>query len=153
MMWMSKPKANAREQILFGRDFDAEIYRRMGGAIRFSATLETVEKLVSAGFLKLKERQNNSPTTGEMIAFAKAHPNTEWYFGGYSISPEREDVCVFIDEISARHCDPEDAATVSDFATAFSKADELTLLDCHSGDTFPLIDHDAYAPALRAWFD
>ena len=96
-MYLSKEAADEREQILFGEPYSKSNYS-LGQIRRFDLlSVDDASRLVKKGYLLPEESQNNSPTVREFIEFARNHPDTEWYFEGYVISPERDDVRVTID--------------------------------------------------------
>ncbi len=99
MRKLTASEAERREQLLFGTNYEPYGYKGFSGV-----SCETIHKLVDEGFLELRERQNDSPSTEEFLAFTDAHPEYPWIYHGYAIGNERPDVRVTIEGI---YCDTE----------------------------------------------
>ena len=121
--YLEKSRVDAREQIVFGRNYDPKHYE-YGGVASFSdLPLGKIEELVNEGFLSLRERQNASPTVAEYIAFVKDHNPNNWSFHGYVVSPDRNDCRVSIEGIESNG--PLSKDDLIDFLLLFSWANEL----------------------------
>ncbi len=135
---------NAREQIIWGEDFNPEQY--LGGVRHFECMrLEYVKELIEKGYLDPEDQQNFSPTAKEMIAFVEALDHSEdWLFEGYAVSPDREDCRVTLDGL---YCDnPMDISydDMVDFVNFARLADEFR---------FDYSVQDPSVNAFGAWWD
>jgi len=126
-----------RDTIIFGQPIDWQ-NQRLGGLHYFDAlTVDQLQELLDRGFADPAERQNCSPTIGEIFQFGQAQKSKgfDWTFQGYVISPDREDYRVSVDGIEWRG----DACyqIIADFEAIAQDADEL----------------DIDPNFLRAWWD
>lgn len=88
-----------RDLILKGFFTDKEY---IGGVKHFKdLPLELLELLVLENHLDGEDKQNEAPSINELIAFARQmkEKGYDFYFGGYAVSPSREDYRVSIDTI------------------------------------------------------
>lgn len=125
MKKLSMEEANEREQLVFKRNYDPQVYSRMGGLQRFdNMTVETARKLIDLGYLDPDDCQNSSPTNGEFVEFIEGCKNPgDWYLHGYAISAERSDCRVNIEGIST-YCEVDQEDMVN-FLMQNRFADEL----------------------------
>jgi hypothetical protein len=100
---MYKADHRQRDLILKGF-FDSKEY--VGGTKRFSKLpLELLELLVLEGHTDPEDYQNNSPSIKDLLVFAKQMSEKGYYFffGGYAVSPSRDDYRVSIDTINIKY--------------------------------------------------
>lgn len=126
-----------RDTIIFGSPIDWQNCC-LSGIHSFEAlTVDQLQELLDRGFADPTERQNFSPTIGELFQFGQSQKikGFDWTFQGYVVSPNREDYRVSIDGIEWRG----DACyqIIADFEVIAQNADELN------------IEPDF----LRAWWD
>ncbi len=122
-MYMTRAEANARERIIFERDYDSKDYQHGGVCYFEEISAETAEKLLDEGYLLPDDRQNDSPSAGEFVDFIMQHGPEKWYLHGYVISPERLDTRVTITGIGCRN--NTDQRTETDFIMANRYAQRL----------------------------
>jgi hypothetical protein len=92
-----------RDLILKGF-FDSKEY--IGGTKQFSKLpLELLELLLLEEHIDHEEKHNNAPSIRDLIIFAKQMNEKGYYFffGGYAVSPDREDYRVSIDTINIKY--------------------------------------------------
>lgn len=107
-----------RDTILFG---SYEPIHYCGGVRYFqNLTLETLNKLIKKDYIDLYECQNDSPTTEEFREYAQTNDNV--VFGGYAVSPDREDYRITITTINQ---DLKDADEMLEFVQNFRYADDF----------------------------
>lgn len=100
---MNKSDYRQRDLILKGFFTDKEY---IGGTKRFKdIPLELLELLVLEGHLDAHDKQNEAPSVDELIKFARQMKpkGYDFYFGGYAVSPSREDYRVSIDTITIKY--------------------------------------------------
>jgi hypothetical protein len=100
---MYKADHRQRDLILKGF-FDSKEY--VGGTKRFSKLpLELLELLVLEGHTDPEDYQNNSPSIKDLLVFARQMSEKGYYFffGGYAVSPSRDDYRVSIDTINIKY--------------------------------------------------
>ena len=125
-----------RDKIIFG-EYDEKKY--LGGVRRFSISPATLKELLNKNFVGANDCQNYGPMVCEFLEWI-ADDEELVTFGGYAVTPEREDYRVAIDEVEIDI--PLDAYNlVSYYVETFHAADEFTF-DVH---------HNKYH--LRAWWD
>lgn len=139
-----RAKFNARDQIIFGEDFDPTAY--LGGVRRFEwLRLGQVKELIEKGYLDLDEQQNYGPTVEDMIAFVESvKGSADWLFEGYAVSPGRDDCRVTLDGL---YCDYPQGVTTEDMVSFVQFA--------RLADDFRF-NYDTQNPdenALGAWWD
>lgn len=126
--------ADQRDQIVFGENCIAQKY--FGGLRYFDTlTLNQIDQFDELGVLDMDERQNDSPTIGEMIDFLRARETDGWYVHGYCISPERDDFRITFEGVGKNSAPSR--KDIIDFITLFRWADEF------------YVDDDG----LRCWYD
>ena len=117
---------NLREQILFGEEkYNPSEYE--DGIRAFEKVpYDVLDQLVAANLIDLDDRQNNSPTAGELIAYGKSHRNVT--FDGYAVERDRYDHRVTITTVRQNfdESNPEDAA---EFSEKFCNADTLKVTE------------------------
>lgn len=97
MYYLPKEKLDEREQIIFGRDYDDNNYR-LGGIAHFDElSIPQLRKLLNAGLIDPNERQNESPTTKEILDFCSENDEDIWYVHGYVVSGQRGDCRVTLE--------------------------------------------------------
>lgn len=116
---------NKRDQLLFGQDYDEDMY---GGGIRRFDGLWAVDarELIKLGFLNPHDAQNYSPTAEEFIRFMESgvgHPITAH---GYAVSQQRGDCRVTIEGIEYACAETMSWDQIEAFLT-FRHADEFEL--------------------------
>jgi len=98
-------KADSRQRDLILKGFfDSKEY--FGGTKRFSKLpLELLELLVIEGHADPEDYQNEAPAIKDLLAFAKQMSEKGYYFffGGYAVSPDREDYRISIDTINIKY--------------------------------------------------
>lgn len=119
---------NTRDQLLFGQDYDPELYT---GGIRYfdDISYSLLKKLVDMQFANPEECQNDSPSINELLS---AFEDYEDYisFSGYSVSPDRRDYRISIDEIKIEI--PKDNTDMLSYAVEYYRyADEFHLSAAH----------------------
>lgn len=125
---LTQAQAQERELIAFGRNYNRENYRFGGIADFDSMSLSAAEALIEKGYLDPDGTQNESPTAAEFMEFARSHPDMEWVFNGYVVSPERDDCRVTLTGIASRDFPGMDGAcNLADFVQAFRYADDLSV--------------------------
>jgi hypothetical protein len=100
---MYKADHRQRDLILKGFFTDKDY---MGGSRRFNnLPLELLTLLVIEDHADPNDKQNDAPTIRDLITFAKQLKSKgyDFYFGGYAISPKREDYRVSIDTITIKY--------------------------------------------------
>lgn len=120
---MSMEQANEREQMIFHENYDEQNYH---GGIRYFEKLDlaTAASLLQKGYLSVDERQNNSPTVGEILEFCTTHELAkDWMLHGYAVSRNRADTRVSIEGIDGIGSFSVD--TIIDFSQLFHDADEF----------------------------
>lgn len=122
MDWFTHDIADQRDQIIFGENFNAKKY---GGGIRSfeDLTMIQINQLEGIDVLNMNERQNESPTVGEMLDFLKERETDGWYIHGYCVSPERDDFRISFEGVGKRT--PPSKQDIIDFALLFRWADEF----------------------------
>ena len=126
--------ADLRDQIVFGEIYNHKKYG--GGLRRFEElTLKQIEELDDLGLIDMNDRQNDSPTAGEIIDFLKTRTTDGWYVHGYCISPDRSDFRISFEGIGKRSAPSKQ--DIIDFSMMFRWADEFD------------IDEEG----LRCWYD
>lgn len=116
-----------RDTIIFGNPIDWQNCC-LSGIHSFEAlTVDQLQELLDRGFADPTERQNFSPTIGELFQFGQSQKikGFDWTFQGYVVSPNREDYRVSIDGIEWRG----DACyqIIADFEVIAQNADELNI--------------------------
>ena len=127
---------NARDNMIFGEHYKKEKY--VGGIRRFTISSDVLKRLVYDGFADKMECQNYSPYIKDFLE--DTNEDVELTFGGYAVSPERDDYRVTIDEVYV--------------TIPFDKHKELAYFAerYHSADEFTVdVKDDAYK--IRAWWD
>ena len=122
-LWNLNTDANARDQILFGEDFDKSKY--IGGIRPFeNLPTATMKQLLELNFATEEDVQNNMPCIKELMEYAATHENVT--FNGYAVSPKRDDYRISIEAIM------QDFTTVKDrddFTEMFRLADEFKVYE------------------------
>lgn len=122
-LFLSISDANIREQLIFGRDYNAADYSA-GGLCRFkNLSCQKAKELMERGYLSPEDQQNYAPTAKEFVDFMDAHDPDNWTLHGYSVSPEREDVRATIEGIES--VGPLTDHDMVDFLRTFRIADKL----------------------------
>lgn len=85
-----------RDELLFG-GYEQEKY--CGGIRDFDCLPETIQELLDKDFIDPEGCQNCSPSVKEFMEIAKTE-GVEAEFGGYAVSPHREDYRVTITDIT-----------------------------------------------------
>ena len=120
-----------RDEIIFGK-YEPKSYQ--GGMCRFeNLSLEKLKQLVDLNFIRLEERQNDSPSVREFIEFMEKYSG--YTVMGYTISGDRRDYCVSLEGIEKDNY-VDSGEEISEFINLFGGADDF--------DTY----HGMYA-----WFD
>lgn len=118
-LWNLNTDANARDQILFGEDFDKSKY--IGGVRSFeNLPAATMKQLLELNFATEEDAQNNMPCIKKLMEYTATHENVT--FNGYAVSPKRDDYRISIETIM------QDFTTVKDrddFTEMFRLADEF----------------------------
>ena len=146
---------NLREQILFKEDFVGDetighealrnaksldefselLYKYYNGGCRSfkGVSLDVIKELVKNDFLKLDERQNDSPSTQEMIKVAddilEKDPAAKILFEGYAVTPFRNDYRVTITTIILISSKNIDDPIYESFIDLIKNADEIDKRD------------------------
>jgi len=92
----------------------------------------TLEKMIELGFADPGERQNESPTIGEFLAWLKENPSYKAH--GYVVCVDRNDYRLSIEGVDGHSKDLEE---IQRFREMFQDADEF----------------DIYGDYQRAWYD
>lgn len=109
-----------------------------GGVARFhNLDAQNATDLYEEGFLNLDDRQNESPTVGEMLEWVQENP--DGYIHGYMVEPGRNDYRVSFEGVG-RKATPEKPITAQEVM-------EFTNLFRHA-DSFEVSDDELYA-----WWD
>ena len=117
---------NLRDNLIFGEDYDESLYQ--GGTRRFvGLEINEAEDLVDCGFIDLDEKQNFSPTVGEILDFMRKYPQWCVSAHGYVVSPLRKDCRVSFEGVEVRTNREFDIDFIIDFANLFRDADEFIL--------------------------
>lgn len=136
-----------RDQMIFGM-YDPEEYKR-GGIRSFSRVdPKTVAALVEKGYANPDEAQNNSPCIQEFLDFCEQHPKTDYTLSGYTVSRERADCRVSVDQIIGILDMSKEGVTLNDaieeilaFYERFRYADEIE------------VTQDGDSITFYAWYD
>lgn len=118
-MLLTKEQLAERSRII-GQDTSGD-YVRVG-----FYKIRMLKALQAAGFLDPEERQNDSPTIAEFMAFMEEHPAV--YAHGYTIGGTRDDGRVSVEGLACSA----DAVTIEllrDFVGLCRYADELDVKD------------------------
>ena len=118
-VWDLSTDTNARDQILFGENFDETKYP---GGIRSFEDLSaaTMKKLLELNFATGEDAQNAMPCIKELMEYADVHENVT--FNGYAVSPKRNDYRISIEAIKQDFTTTKDR---DDFTEMFRLADEF----------------------------
>lgn len=115
-------KANERERLVFGENFDVEKYK-YGGVRHFSMMPpDTARKLMELGYVDPDEAQNCSPEAEFMVKFCEEMGDA-WYLHGYVVSPKRSDCRITFEGVES-----DEGLTAMEalkFMRAFRFADEI----------------------------
>ena len=125
-----------RDTLLFG-GYDSDAYS--GGIRRFHCSYGVLADLIEEGFVDINERQNCSPSIGEMMEML----NDDCFdveFRGYAVSPKRPDYRISIEQIIVRIPDDCFDAVIS-IVENVRDADEFSME--HHDDTY----------YIDAWWD
>ena len=135
-----------RDQILFGT-YNPEEYS--GGVRSFSRVApEAIATLIEKGYADPDEEQNNSPCIQEFLDFCEQHPLVKYTLSGYTVSREREDCRVSVDQIFGILEMPKEDASIAEvieeilaFYERFRYADDVEV--AKDGDNL----------VFYAWYD
>jgi hypothetical protein len=98
-------KADHRQRDLILKGFFTD-KDYIGGSRRFSnLPLELLELILLENHTDHNEKHNNAPSIRDLIIFAKQMSEKGYYFffGGYAISPKRDDYRVSVDTINIKY--------------------------------------------------
>jgi len=112
-----------RDKLIY-RKYRPNFYTQ-GGGIRHFTDLDakTLQELVDMNFADPEDKQNDSPTLGEILEFLKKYP--AYTAHGYSVSAERPDYRVSIEGVE-KGIPSESVQEFQDYMALFRNADEFS---------------------------
>lgn len=125
--WKLNTDIAGRDKIIFG-EYDPDAYA--GGIRNFEGMqLDTLKKLIEKNFIRAAERQNEAPTTAQILAFMERYP--EYTAHGYAVTSKRFDYRVTIEGVSKGNV-ADTVQELEDFTRLFGNADNFNtgIMDC-----------------------
>ena len=112
-----------REQIIFHRHYDPEIYRAGYGICKFDKLpYHVIKELLDNGFIT-NHYYLDTPDVEEFVKYVEEHDPEKWYFHGYVVMAERFDTRITIEGIGSY--EPLGKDELIDFLQMYRLADEL----------------------------
>lgn len=129
---------NRRDELIFGA-YEPDKYS--GGIRYFNCDVNLLRQLVEEKFADPSETQNNSPSIQDMLdTFSDIADDTNVEFGGYAVSPDRDDYRVTIESVDV-FVPKENENELSMLVETLRYADEFSMDP--TGDGF----------IIHAWWD
>ena len=120
------PDMETRDKLIFG-EFNPKSY--CGGIRHFeNLSTDTLKTLLEKNFIEATERQNNAPSTEQILRFMERYP--EYSAHGYAVSINRSDYRVTLEGVD-KGCGADSSQELQEFSALFDLADSLNTATMH----------------------